>query len=101
MKIELTAVLEAGDDPQHVLAFCPEIPEANGQGCTREETLDDLRAAIALALDVRRNEALKGISSQTKPNSPPSSGSSEASRPAAVAPAHGCRLLREGTRHSM
>ncbi len=36
------------------VAFCPEFPEANGQGKTREECLQSLREAILLLLEDRR-----------------------------------------------
>jgi len=59
MKNEFTAVVERGG-PWHV-AYCPEIPGANGQGHTKEECLESLREAIALILDDRREEGLKGV----------------------------------------
>ncbi len=52
MKNEFTAYVEKGED--WWIAQCPEIPEANGQGRTPEEALDDLRAAIELVLEYRR-----------------------------------------------
>lgn len=39
------------------VAFCPEIPEANGQGRTREECLQSLQDAIALLFEDRREDA--------------------------------------------
>jgi predicted RNase H-like HicB family nuclease len=41
------------------VAFCPEVPEANGQGKTREECLQSLREAILLLMEDRRQEAGK------------------------------------------
>ena len=38
-------------------AFCPEVPEANGQGATEEEAVASLRAAIDLVFDDRREDA--------------------------------------------
>jgi predicted RNase H-like HicB family nuclease len=38
------------------VAFSPEFPEANGQGVTREECLQSLRAAIDLLLEDRRED---------------------------------------------
>lgn len=61
MKNEFTAVLEPADEGGY-FAYCPEVPEANGQGETREETLDSLREAIALVLEDRREQGLRGIS---------------------------------------
>ena len=40
-------------------ATCPEVPGANGQGETREEVLENLREAIDLVLECRRDEALE------------------------------------------
>jgi predicted RNase H-like HicB family nuclease len=61
MKNEFTAVLEPADEGGY-FAYCLEVPEANGQGETREETLDSLREAIALVLEDRREQGLRGIS---------------------------------------
>jgi predicted RNase H-like HicB family nuclease len=62
MRNEFTAVIEppADGDPWFV-AYCPEIPEANGQGRTKEEVLENLRDGIALALEMRREEGLRGV----------------------------------------
>jgi predicted RNase H-like HicB family nuclease len=40
------------------IAYCAEIPGANGQGKTREECLDNLRAAITLIAEYRREQSL-------------------------------------------
>jgi len=50
-----------GRDGEWFIAFCPEVPGANGQGKTKEERLDNLRQAIALILDDRREDALRGV----------------------------------------
>lgn len=60
MKNEFTAVIEADEDGGY-FAYCPEVPGANGQGETIEETLEDLRKAIRLMLEYRREEGLRGI----------------------------------------
>jgi predicted RNase H-like HicB family nuclease len=60
MKNEFTAVLEPAEAGGY-FAYCPEVPEANGQGETREETLDNLRDAISLVLEERRAQGLRGI----------------------------------------
>ena len=39
------------------IAFCPEFPEANGQGETQEECIQSLRAAIDLLLEDGRDDA--------------------------------------------
>ncbi|MPY91378.1 MAG: hypothetical protein GEU99_26150 [Luteitalea sp.] len=45
------------------IAYCPEIPGANGQGRTKEEARQDLADAIALILEDRREEGLVGTPS--------------------------------------
>ncbi|WP_295888011.1 type II toxin-antitoxin system HicB family antitoxin [uncultured Thiohalocapsa sp.] len=43
------------------IAYCPEIPGANGQGRTKEEAQQSLASAIELILSDRREDALKGL----------------------------------------
>ena len=57
MHNEFTALIEP--DGEWFAAYCPEVPEANGQGHTPEEAKQDLAAAIALVLEDRREEALR------------------------------------------
>lgn len=52
MHHEFTAVIERDD--QWWIAYCPEIPGANGQGLTKDECLASLADAIALVLEDRR-----------------------------------------------
>ncbi len=60
MRNEFTAVIER-DDAWYV-AYCPEVPGANGQGTTKEEARRDLAEAIALILEDRiENGPLKGV----------------------------------------
>ena len=59
MKNEFTAIVERGGN--WFVAYCPEIPGANGQGRTAEECMASLSAAIALILEDRREDALRGI----------------------------------------
>jgi predicted RNase H-like HicB family nuclease len=59
MHNEFTAVLERDED--WFIAYCPEIPGANGQGKTKEEALDSLSKAIALILQDRREDGLRGL----------------------------------------
>lgn len=59
MSSEFTAVIE--QDGDWFIAYCPEVPGANGQGKTKEEALASLREAIALILQDRREEGLRGI----------------------------------------
>jgi predicted RNase H-like HicB family nuclease len=56
---EFTAIVER-DGPWYV-AYCPEVPGANGQGESREESLASLRDAIALILEDRREDGLRGV----------------------------------------
>lgn len=63
MRNEFTALIEA--DGEWFAAFCPEVPEANGQGRTPEEAKEDLAAAIALVLEDRLEDALR----QARPGS--------------------------------
>jgi predicted RNase H-like HicB family nuclease len=55
MNIPLSA--EIHRDGEWFVAFCPEVPEANGQGRTQEECLQSLRDAILLLMEDRREDA--------------------------------------------
>lgn len=57
--MELTAIFEKGE--KYFLGYCPEIPGANGQGLTLDECRNSLKEAIALILQDRLEDALKGI----------------------------------------
>ena len=59
MANEFTAVLERDED--WYVAYCPEIPGANGQGKSKDEALDSLAKAIALVLEDRREDGLRGL----------------------------------------
>jgi predicted RNase H-like HicB family nuclease len=59
MHNEFTAVFERDDD--WVIAYCPEIPGANGQGRTKDEARESLAQAIASILEDRREEGLRGV----------------------------------------
>ncbi|HEV2349257.1 MAG TPA: type II toxin-antitoxin system HicB family antitoxin [Terriglobia bacterium] len=59
MHNEFTAVFER--DGNWYIGYYPEIPGANGQGHTMEECRQSLAGAIALILEDRREDALKGI----------------------------------------
>lgn len=61
MHNEFTAVFERDGD--WYVAYCPEIPGANGQGRTKEEAKASLAEAIALILQDRREEGLRGVPS--------------------------------------
>ena len=58
MHNEFTAIIE--QDEGWFIAYCPEVPGANGQGRTKEECLKSLSEAIALILEDRREDALRG-----------------------------------------
>lgn len=56
---EFTAVFERDED--WYVAYSPEIPGANGQGRTKEEARESLSQAIALILQDRREDGLRGL----------------------------------------
>lgn len=60
MRNEFTAIIER--DGNWYIAFCPEVPGANGQGKTQEEARESLAEAIALILEDRREEGLRSAS---------------------------------------
>jgi predicted RNase H-like HicB family nuclease len=57
MRHEFTAIFER--DGGWVIAYCPEIPGANGQGKTKDEARESLAEAIALILEDRRDDGLR------------------------------------------
>ena len=57
MRNEFTALIEKHGE--WYVGFCPEIPEANGQGRTVDECRQNLSEAIALVLLDRREDALR------------------------------------------
>ncbi len=59
MRNEFTAVIEKADG--WYIAYCPEIPGANGQGATINAARESLVEAIALVLEDRREDGLRGI----------------------------------------
>ncbi len=58
MHNEFTAIIE--QDGGWFIAYCPEIPGANGQGRTQEEARSSLAEAVSLILEDRREDALRG-----------------------------------------
>ena len=60
MKGEFTAIIEEAPEGGY-WAICPEVPGANGQGETIEETKDSLRDAIRLVLEDRVEDARRGL----------------------------------------
>jgi len=59
MGSKFTAIIEK--DGAWYIAYCPEIPGANGQGKTAEEAKESLAAAITLILSDRLQDALRGL----------------------------------------
>jgi len=59
MRNEFTAVVER--DRHWYIAYCPEIPGANGQGKTKATALKSLASAIDLILKDRRKDGLRGL----------------------------------------
>jgi len=59
MHNEFTAVFERDGD--WYVAYCPEISGANGQGRTKEDARRNLAEAIALILEDRREDGLRGV----------------------------------------
>lgn len=59
MHNEFTAVYE--HDGDWIIAYCPEVPGANGQGRSKAEARESLAAAIALVLEDRRADGLRGV----------------------------------------
>jgi predicted RNase H-like HicB family nuclease len=55
---DFSAIIEK--DGGWYIAYCPEIPGANGQGRSIEKCKQNLAAAITLILEDRREDALRG-----------------------------------------
>jgi len=56
---EFTAVIEK--DGEWFIGYCPEVPGANGQGRSEEECRSSLAEAIAMILEDRREDGLRGV----------------------------------------
>ncbi len=61
--MELTAVYV--QVPEGYIAFVEELPGANTQGATLEETRENLREAVELVLEANRELAEKSLAGQT------------------------------------
>ncbi|MCE2457501.1 MAG: type II toxin-antitoxin system HicB family antitoxin [Dehalococcoidia bacterium] len=59
MRNEFTAVIEKDGD--WFIAYCPEIPGANGQGRNKDAARESLADAISLILEDRREDGLRGV----------------------------------------
>ncbi len=64
MRHEFTAVYEREAD--WVIAYCPEVPGANGQGRTKQEARENLAQAIQLVLEDRRDDGLRGVPAEAE-----------------------------------
>jgi len=64
MRNEFSAVVKQ-DGPWHI-AYCAEVPGANGQGETREACVEDLRHAITLILEHRREKSLRSLTTEAR-----------------------------------
>jgi predicted RNase H-like HicB family nuclease len=60
LRNEFTAIVE--QDGPWFIAYCAEVHGANGQGKKHDECLTNLREAIALVLEHRREESLRAAS---------------------------------------
>jgi predicted RNase H-like HicB family nuclease len=59
MRNEFTAIIE--QEEHWFIAYCPEIPGANGQGRTKDDAKQNLAEAIELILEDRRQDGLRGL----------------------------------------
>jgi predicted RNase H-like HicB family nuclease len=59
MHHEFTAVYERDGD--WIVAYCPEVPGANGQGHRKDDARASLAEAIVLILEDRRDDGLRGV----------------------------------------
>jgi predicted RNase H-like HicB family nuclease len=57
MRNEFTAIVEH-DGPWYI-AHCAEVPEADGQGESKEECLENLEESISLILGHRREDSVR------------------------------------------
>ncbi len=58
MHNKFTAIIERDED--WYVAYCAEIPGANGQEKTKEECLENLSEAIALISEDQRQDCMRG-----------------------------------------
>ena len=61
--MNITALLHdcSADGETGYASTCVEFPEANGQGESAEECLEDLRAAVHAVLEYRRQTAVESL----------------------------------------
>ena len=59
MQNKFTAIIEKDED--WFVAYCAELPGANGQGKTKDECIKNLSEAIELILEDRRQDSFRSI----------------------------------------
>lgn len=59
MRNEFTAIIEQAEG--WYIAYCPEVPGANGQGRSKADARASLADAIKLILEDRREDAMRGL----------------------------------------
>ncbi len=64
MRNEFTAIIEKDED--WYIAYCADIPGANGQGKSKDDARESLAEAISLILEDRREDGLMGTSSMSR-----------------------------------
>jgi len=64
MDIRLTAEIHREGD--WYIGFCPEVPEANGQGRTPEECAQSLKEAVLLLMEDRREDAQRKLTNDVR-----------------------------------
>jgi predicted RNase H-like HicB family nuclease len=64
MNLKLTAELH--QEGEWYVGFCPEVPEANGQGRTPEECVQNLKDAVLLLMEDRREDARRKLTADVR-----------------------------------
>ena len=64
MDLKLTA--EIHRDGEWYVGFCQEVPEANGQGRTQEECAQNLKEAVLLLMEDRREDARRKLAGDVR-----------------------------------
>jgi predicted RNase H-like HicB family nuclease len=57
MEFGITITPQVHKDGKWYVAICPEVPEANGQGRTPEESVKDLKDGVESIMEDRRQDA--------------------------------------------
>ena len=63
MKHDLSLTVILQKEGKWFIAYCPEVPGANGQGKTKEEAIASLKEAILLLWEDQREDMMKEVSS--------------------------------------